>query len=350
MTPRRSPLIGFNIVGAPPPTARALAGGLPSGTPISAMPAAAPESPSGEGGDSAALLGEEAVQQAADRSGWGGCFDPASAKVETKWSYVGEGKGEYKPEPGYKYVGHGAGSFEPVPLQPSIGERILVRCTALVLCVVFVLGIAGLGMTFWASRSSPAFDCDADYENWTVAWTPDQQEWCCDNVRRGCGGYINATSASSLTPSPLVPVVPAKPSSTLPPLPPFQAPTELCDSMCAYNGESYSCKERILFAATHDAAADEAEASCTNARTLVVEDCPVCTACRLVETQCVAALLNTTYSTSPTPTSSSADPSVQTSDEHDCDTDYLRWKDVWSSSRAAWCCERIGRGCPPIAA
>jgi hypothetical protein len=304
------------------------------------------------------LFGEEAVRQAAGRSGWGDCFfDPTNPKVETKWSYVGEGKGEYSPQPNYQYVGHGAGSFEPVPLQPSIGERVLVRGCALVLCVVFVVGIAGLCLTFGMADFSPAFDCEADFENWTVAWTPDQQEWCCSHVQRGCGGYINATGTSSLPPSPLVPAVPAKPSPPLPlsstpppPLPPFQAPTEVCDTMCAYNGESYSCKERVLFAATHHAAADEAEATCTTARTVVVQDCPMCAACPLAETQCVAALLNTTYSTSPTPRAAPSTSADQFDDLHDCDTDYLRWKDTWSPSRAAWCCEHVNRACPPIVA
>jgi hypothetical protein len=60
-----------------------------------------------------------------------------------------------------------------------------------------------------------------------------------------------------------------------------------CDVMCTYNGESYSCKQRILFASTHQAAGQPD--SCAQAHNIVAKDCPACSACPVADLGCIDA-------------------------------------------------------------
>lgn len=305
MTPRQGPLAGFGLVAAPPTQVGSLARELSAGR--------------GHGdagqGDAAALLGED-----------------------TKWSLDGEGKREYtNPTKAYTYIGHGAGSFEPIPLQPSLWQKLLVRCTAVILCAVFVVGTVGLGLVDWAPAmrhpaATPTFDCKEHYGNRTALWTQEQKAWCCTQVHQGCS-HVNATtsppSAAAATTT-LTPALGA--SSTLP-----SQPAEACNSTCTYGGEAYTCQERIVFAATHHpfAATNRSGSAaltdhCEKARDVVAKDCSACSTCPLEQPLCVAAL------------------HAAMALEHDCDTDYLRWKAAWSTDRQAWCCEHRSRACGRI--
>lgn len=256
----------------------------------------------------------------------GCCLEPAQEHHETRWSYVGAGNGEYEPAADvYNYVGQGAGTFEP-GARPTMEEGSCVRSFSLVLCALLTLGVLGLVVTA-ARGEAPKFDCETGYANWTTAWTAEQQTWCCNHVHRGCW-VVNGTAGSSNT--------------TAPTTPPPQA---ACDTMCTYTGETYSCTQRILFASTHQVGASSPN-SCAAALSIVVKDCPACSACPLAETGCggAATLVSTALPTEAA-TLVSADTSTSLLDQ-DCDTDYLRWRGVWSAERQKYCCEHKGRACP----
>jgi hypothetical protein len=270
----------------------------------------------------------------------GFCCEAADQQPELKWSFVGEGRGEYAPMENYQYVGQGAGTFEPAASQiPVNGSGAPARCMVVSVCALFTLGLLGVIIVSAAEGAAPHYDCIANYENWTSAWSPEQQTWCCAQEHRGCW-VVNTTAL------------------------PTNSPAEVCATMCSYQGESYSCKERIEFTSQHQAAGQPDR--CEQAQIIVVHDCPVCSACPLAGTDCVdlqptTPMVTTPMATTPLATGAAVAPGpVQAgavapgsdeavaagAGEYDCDEDYLMWRKAWPAEKQAWCCANENRACP----
>lgn len=335
LTPRSLGL-GINVAEpglTVPPSPR----GLPTGIPPSprGLPTGPPEGSlvypaSGSRGAYVTLPGQDAQPRSGDcltKTLGGFCCEPADQQPELKWSYVGEGRGEYAPVENYQYVGQGAGTFEPAMSQTPVNGGASGRCMMMSFCLLFTLGLLGVIIVSAAEGAAPVYDCQTNYENWTTAWSREQQAFCCARHHRGCW-VLNTTA------------LPTKP------------PVQGCATMCAFKDESYSCKERIEFTAKHQAAGQPDR--CEQAQLIVVHDCPVCSGCPLAETDCVdlQPTMSTTPAAAPGPEQSGAvapgsDQAGATgADEYDCDKDFLRWRKAWPDEKRAWCCVNKKRACP----
>eukprot|EP00440_Ansanella_granifera_P064305 gb/GFBE01069720.1/.p1 GENE.gb/GFBE01069720.1/~~gb/GFBE01069720.1/.p1 ORF type:complete len:304 (+),score=24.72 gb/GFBE01069720.1/:1-912(+) len=109
------------------------------------------------------------------------------------------------------------------------------------------------------------FDCDEGFEQWERNWSEQKSHWCCSNEQKGCDAPATSTDAP-----------PHVPASTAAPAAPTTDPRG-CDTPCTEAGKTFSCKDRIQFAATHAYA--NKEGACKSAYSQVQVECSVCAAC-----------------------------------------------------------------------
>merc|ERR1712176_258867 len=57
-----------------------------------------------------------------------------------------------------------------------------------------------------------------------------------------------------------------------------------CDTMCEFEGQSYSCKDRIAYASGHQFQGQDH--ACTSAYKLLQQQCPVCSVCSFDASGC----------------------------------------------------------------
>jgi len=139
-------------------------------------------------------------------------------------SYVGGGSGQYIAETTYTYVGWGAGDHDIIPTKKvnyaccliALGVIIVLLAVLLMLffmpvtktttkttsdapidCDVDLPNLnavqqalccegTGKGCTTQLPTTALPFDCNAGFQNWVKAWSPDKKAWCCTHARRGC--------------------------------------------------------------------------------------------------------------------------------------------------------------------
>lgn len=180
-------------------------------------------------------------------NGKGLFFEPAGEVKKTKYTYVGEGHGQYDVDDLYRYVQdkqgpattldpgmagmqppmqHAIGlppmlqpgpeaqgmqmNMFPMPLQPEevMGKTrsgVCWRCQnlrrefiALILALLLLCGVFFLlsmqtasphgraNVDSGASNTFITFNCDEEYEHWRAEWSKIKQDWCCNHHNRGC--------------------------------------------------------------------------------------------------------------------------------------------------------------------
>lgn len=119
-------------------------------------------------------------------------------------SFVGNGKGEYIQETVYRFVGDGVGEFGPEP--PGFcarwGTFIGSSAVMSVLLALVLASLGGLQPTGFPRPSSSssdgiAFDCEVDYTDWEKKWSVDRQRWCCHQFSRACQSGERPQEAAS---------------------------------------------------------------------------------------------------------------------------------------------------------
>lgn len=138
--------------------------------------------------------------------------------IETKWTYVGEGNGEYAEVPGYDFVGKGRGAFirEEIITKSNNGWRLNLRtsCIALCSCICVLLllffvttiilwpGLLQRVISMTANTTLPSYDCTLDpflysnfpEENIMERWSDAKKSWCCSNDNVEC--KVNSDDAN----------------------------------------------------------------------------------------------------------------------------------------------------------
>jgi len=73
-----------------------------------------------------------------------------------------------------------------------------------------------------------AFDCNSDFDNWAIAWSVEQQDYCCRTARRGCAELIAEPIVAVPAAEPVVAVAPATTTSAPPSTTPGSSFTLFC--------------------------------------------------------------------------------------------------------------------------
>jgi len=140
-------------------------------------------------------------------------------------------------------------------------------------------------------------DCVAGYANWRRIWSLGKQEFCCTHFERGCATHPSSATSTTTTEALL-------------------ATTAGCKARCTFAGQGASCGDLILKLAKGRFPGDLD--SCSLAQQLVLQQCPVCSAC---------------------------DPGCNAQPPYDCDAGMER---QWSTSKTEWCCLHKGIACSPL--
>eukprot|EP00419_Tripos_fusus_P031137 CAMPEP_0172782388 /NCGR_PEP_ID=MMETSP1074-20121228/203909_1 /TAXON_ID=2916 /ORGANISM="Ceratium fusus, Strain PA161109" /LENGTH=279 /DNA_ID=CAMNT_0013619373 /DNA_START=29 /DNA_END=869 /DNA_ORIENTATION=+ len=172
---------------------------------------------------------------------------------QVKWTYVGEGKGNFTPMMvNYNYVGHGRGTFDkeaqatPANSPPCSKEKIYVAL-GLLMFVLTVLALfsmpsitRGVRKVIAEQEASRAHDCQAGSSNWEDTWSDEKKQWCCDHHGKAC---------------------PADETG--------------CGTLCNYLGKTATCRYRIKWGAEHRFA--HRANACVAAYRMVQEQCDIAT-------------------------------------------------------------------------
>lgn len=135
------------------------------------------------------------------------------------WLYVGDGQGAYTVEH-MRYVGQGRGNFnqQAAGATPT-GPRIVKACALVLLgaTLSYALCVAasslvregrGVRLSGWigghGGHNSPVtgamaqFDCQAEQEVWSTAWSSVKKNWCCTHAGIGCASepYVDRSASS----------------------------------------------------------------------------------------------------------------------------------------------------------
>eukprot|EP00428_Durinskia_dybowskii_P015399 CAMPEP_0170213700 /NCGR_PEP_ID=MMETSP0116_2-20130129/6476_1 /TAXON_ID=400756 /ORGANISM="Durinskia baltica, Strain CSIRO CS-38" /LENGTH=259 /DNA_ID=CAMNT_0010464255 /DNA_START=64 /DNA_END=843 /DNA_ORIENTATION=+ len=113
----------------------------------------------------------------------------------------------------------------------------------------------------------PLYDCDAEYEMWRTAWTPDWKEWCCRHRQRGCPTTTTVTQTSSTSTISTTTTSTTTTSST--------EDEEACEAYCDFENVNATCSSRIAWAVSHT------QVSCSAAHKLVLNQCSSCALCSM---------------------------------------------------------------------
>jgi len=114
----------------------------------------------------------------------------------------------------------------------------------------------------------PRYDCDAEYEMWRTAWTPDWKVWCCQNKQRGCPSTTTATQTTSTSTPTSTTTTTSTTSSTT-------EDKEACEAFCKFDSINATCSARIAWAVSHT------QVSCKAAHKLVLKQCKPCALCSM---------------------------------------------------------------------
>mmetsp|Transcript_104167 Transcript_104167/g.301355 ORF Transcript_104167/g.301355 Transcript_104167/m.301355 type:complete len:468 (-) Transcript_104167:154-1557(-) len=218
------------------------------------------------------------------------CNAGASAN-ELKWSYVGEGRGNFERVMNFNFVGDGHGSWSRTVIETPYGWKVRPPCIAFLLTAILVATalVAHVGTRTTTTTSAPVayvavsgFDCDGEAAS---SGSLARRKWCCENQRKLCASLRR--------------------SENEPP---------------ALLHASASVPARGMY---DTSAAQEA------------------TGGAILRPSAREAVL-----------ASAADAhAVRDSGRHfDCRTGEANWKAGWSSAKKVWCCLNEGRGCSDMSA
>mmetsp|Transcript_86583 Transcript_86583/g.218051 ORF Transcript_86583/g.218051 Transcript_86583/m.218051 type:complete len:453 (-) Transcript_86583:96-1454(-) len=305
--------------------------------------------------------------------------EPEGTLTTAQYHFVGHGHGTYNKVEKFSYVGNGCGNYEPEMVSSSFGWRTRWEWAGVLIGVVVVIAIS-VGASLWTSTRTttpaaramvelfncrrpglmipakiqyccalhnllcatttsppseskplavdkvgppahpstttpplqpstkppsphPRFDCTVGM----AAWPPPMRDWCCHHAGKGC-----ATAPPKPTPPPPA-LPPATPLPTPPPTPPSAPPPRPQPAPAATT--------HVLFVCTVDIA-DWGRAWSSAKK----DWC-----CQHEGKGCG------------TPPPFIAPPAF------DCAVDLARWQGSWSPAKMTWCCQHSGRGCaaPP---
>jgi hypothetical protein len=343
------------------------------------------------------------------------CCEGTAQDRLTDWSYVGEGRGAYEMVKSFNYVGEGCGTYNQreVSYQPSTGNRSLCVCllvAAAVFSVIYLtLSVLARHELFGASGSSYSasgysFDCKSGRWNWRIGWSQAKKAYCCEHAGTGCE-RVRPTQPP-VSPTTKAPVTTHKPVPTQKPVirPPLttKAPSQGCDTTCHLDGKDWTCKDRMMWAASNEYLRQPG--ACQQAYHMVVGKCPACNACPLPsllsasmckqtptprpsggckamcslhgESYSCAARINHVASTkyvalankcsraygevlaecSICSACSLSDAGCQVPDAatnagptaslpYDCNAGFANWRAGWSDMKKRWCCMHANKGC-----
>jgi len=183
---------------------------------------------------------------------------------QVKWTYVGDGQGNFTPMMDYNYVGHGRGTFDkgagqattPANSPPCSKEKIHV-VLGLLTFILTVLALfsmpsitKGVRKVIAEQEASGVHDCQVEQEfSLADKWSDEKRKWCCDHHGKACLGDETG-----------------------------------CGTLCNYLGKKATCRYRIKWGAEHRFA--HRPNACVAAYRMVQEQCNVCHKCKLDDAGC----------------------------------------------------------------
>mmetsp|Transcript_102008 Transcript_102008/g.285977 ORF Transcript_102008/g.285977 Transcript_102008/m.285977 type:complete len:224 (-) Transcript_102008:153-824(-) len=199
-----------------------------------------------------------------------GLLCTATEVKQTKFEFVGGGRGDYDRVLSYRFAGQGSGAFQKEQPQFCTTKRVCAfLCLASLLLVIgycFYVG-TGFGSANDSDvQSSSAASCGVDscVADYVIGrnWSNCTREWCCLRQGLGCsdGGDLRPTLKVGT----------------------LKGELRGCASACFLKNETWSCTQRISYVTKHD------NMSCVAAQLAVAKECSFCSSlvCAVGDKEC----------------------------------------------------------------
>lgn len=225
------------------------------------------------------------------------CLEPKEQMADSKYQYVGEGRGQYEQVPMYNYVGEGAGSFERDKLFDSTGAW---RWRFQLICIL-TMALAIIAVLF--------------------SWV-EQRQIAADQQPAAAGA--DATADALVQIPPLESAAPPPAPDAQQPAPDLQAPLALDPqeaNSSAPQDEIPGADEGAAASGQFDC--DEGYAAWETSWDAVKQSW----CCTNKKRGCLAS--------EPAPAE----------EWYDCIAGFHHWKKAWDPEQKAWCCKEKGKGC-----
>lgn len=258
--------------------------------------------------------------------------------------YAGCNQGEYTMEMTYKYVGAGAGEFNVVESREFNYTRFAgaIACLIVLLLVVMLVTFASPPTT--TTGTIVSYDCTSSRMSLQSQWSASKTAWCCHHSSQGC----KPRSVTTLRPKPApsssrpAPKLVSELPTSFPTLHRSKAPQFDCSVGFQTWTENWSAAKKV-WCCDHErkGCADSPGASPPG---------PQSTDSPLLPLPVTLAPDSPPGTPAPQPKQTPRTKSTQMpalAVPFDCGAGFHNWVAGWSVAKKAWCCQHLGKACPP---